>query len=82
MLENKINVYPNPCNGSFTISLKDFNSEYYKMTILDLNGKIVWSDDKINTQEVNINLGSVNKGIYFIKVHLGEELFYNKIIII
>lgn len=66
---SEVLVYPNPNNGDFTI---DLNSEYYgdlNISINDLSGKLIYSDDVFKSQNIlinNISIPDINKGMYFI----------------
>ncbi len=76
-------IYPNPNNGIFTIS--NFGlADVYKLEIIALKGKIVYSDvirwDKNDTKEININ--NLSKGIYFVKFQTDKCVEYRKIIVL
>lgn len=76
-------IYPNPNNGIFTIS--NFGlADVYKLEIIALKGKIVYSDvirlDKNDTKEININ--NLSKGIYFLKIQTDKCVEYRKIIVL
>ena len=62
---NSIELYPNPNNGQFYIetSLLEYNVEIY-----DLNGKVVYSENNINAQLYAIELETVDRGFYFVRL--------------
>jgi len=75
----EINVFPNPSNGSFTLWVG--SEEEKDVFIYDLLGKVVFQ--KMNTEEkkININLSTMPKGIYIVKVINDERSKVKKITI-
>ena len=73
----KINIYPNPSNGTFTIINNEL--QITNIEITDITGKLVLS----KTTKVNNNSQySINKkGIYFITIKTEIQIFTEKIII-
>jgi len=73
---NKICVYPNPSEGTFSI----VNSELQilNIQITDITGKIL-KNEEINIK--NFQFVISKKGVYFIKVETGDEIFTKKLII-
>ena len=71
--EDKISVYPNPNNGSFTVKLPDL-SKAGEMVITDMTGKIVWEKDLLNNNQLEtfITLNNVNSGFYLLNT--GKEV--------
>ena len=78
-----IQIYPNPNNGNFTLSYQLIDVTEADVTIEDVTGKLVYST-KLNVQNrsINLNLGNVRNGIYFLKVIGNKEIIsVNKIVI-
>jgi len=61
--EANIDVYPNPNNGNFSISINTSKTTCY--SILDSTGRIV-SNGTLNSFENNIDISNMPKGIYFL----------------
>ena len=59
-------VYPNPSNGVLTIS---GNNGIRKIDILDLTGKIVYSESVNETNNTKLNLTNRLNGVYVVKVY-------------
>jgi hypothetical protein len=72
--EEKMNVYPNPCNGQFIISTDE---KEFTVTVYDLSGKKVYS----SANEKSINIISQPKGIYFVQLIAGDKIYSQKIIL-
>ncbi|MFZ4796125.1 MAG: T9SS type A sorting domain-containing protein [Bacteroidia bacterium] len=76
------NVYPNPNNGNFNVSMiSDNTEEVAQVTIINVVGQVVSSitipnNNGVINSEINANLST---GIYFVKVQLGSEVSVAKI---
>jgi len=79
---DKISVYPNPApKGQLNIHINDFVGKI-NIQVADLNGRIVYkvTDSNFNIDK-SINLNSLQKGIYILKVNNETVNFTEKIII-
>ena len=63
---DKIKVYPNPSNGTFTISS---NSEIDQVEIYDLTGRSV-NQLKVNANTTEVNLTDQTRGVYIVRIVL------------
>lgn len=78
------NIYPNPSNGSFNISMKLDSSEDVLISVYDILGKeiannIYKNNDFVFFQQLNyVNLA---RGFYILKVKQGDKITSNQIII-
>ncbi len=79
-LENKISIVPNPNNGLFTIKTKGLNTPNSVVEIYSVSGKLIYQN-KLNSNAFDIDLGYQAKGIYFIKITAGNQVFNSKLII-
>ena len=83
--DNKVNVYPNPSEGNFSISFELKRSEEVSISIVDILGKEVESISRkslekgIHKREMNLN--SMNSGIYFMSIKIGNENHLKKVVI-
>lgn len=68
--ENKagvhVQVYPNPSKGELTV--KHVNSGIQHVELVDLSGKVVYFKSLDNKTEVDLDISSLNKGLYLMKV--------------
>lgn len=73
-----IDIYPNPVEENITVSSNELISSYQ---ITDSQGKII-DELSLNTpsSEVNVNVNSLPKGIYFIRVTTGSKIGLAKFI--
>lgn len=74
-------IYPNPTTSSITV---DFNTDYIsdaKISITDLNGKILYLNSLKNPNPaLRIDLNNYPKGIYLINIQSDDITINNKII--
>jgi len=75
-LNNQVNIFPNPTNDFVTVSFK--NNQNAQLILFDALGKMVLREEIINESVTKINLTSLPKGYYILKV----KSDYNKQIII
>ena len=82
--EQIVSIYPNPSNGLFTFSINNVVTNQIVISILDIQGKIVFTetDKNIATDyKKQINLSDLAKGIYYVKLNIGSEIKTQKLII-
>ena len=71
-------IFPNPSEGLFTIS-SDFKTEA-KIEIFSSLGKSVFKSGAISSKEI-IDLSSLAKGVYFLKIETDNGSLNQKLII-
>lgn len=71
--ETTVEVYPNPAINSLNIRL--VNSSIELVTIVDVNGKTVYSG-----MDTKIDISTLNQGIYFVKVKTEGETYIRKVV--
>lgn len=72
----KINVYPNPANTAINIDSE--NRIPQKIEIYDMNGKLVYKNEKLSIA-VAINTNNWTNGIYFLTLFMDEKPYKIKI---
>ncbi len=73
------NVYPNPNNGVFFISVS-IPQKIKSMALFDINGNKIKSIESINSSPHKVELSNLPKGIYILRVFEGESIKEFKII--
>ena len=78
----KINVYPNPNNGIFTIRFESKNTLSLQLELIDVTGNIIYSETKNHQSKTEFTINETNlpKGIYFIKLNDGNNIYSNAIV--
>jgi hypothetical protein len=77
-------MYPNPTSGSFNLSITNANFSQLIITIVDVQGKVVYSAAENNAgTEFNkvINLENLAKGVYYVKLNTGADIKIEKLIV-
>jgi len=77
-------VSPNPNNGSFRLLLDGLNNSNVNLTIYNLVGQQVYSNEletSTNQLTKDLELNHLSNGVYFIKVETGKEALTKKIVI-
>ncbi|MES2590690.1 MAG: T9SS type A sorting domain-containing protein [Bacteroidota bacterium] len=76
---DKLNVFPNPTDGTLFINLEDLEIESSSLIISNVVGEIVYSE-KINTSEKKIiDLNDQKPGMYLLTIQSTEKLITKKI---
>lgn len=78
MATKNITVRPNPATDNFTIDLTDNSNA--QIELYNLVGQVVYSDN-VQNQTVNVNVSSLNSGVYMLKVTQNGKVFTSKVII-
>ena len=71
-------VYPNPCNGSFTISSDEYND--FLLSVINVLGQTVYSDI-IDSKLTKVNLTGMSKGIYTVELKDENTIYTEKVIV-
>jgi extracellular elastinolytic metalloproteinase len=79
-LDNNFVIYPNPSNGNINIkSLIDFGDA--KVSIFDLNGREVFTNEVSLQNTVNINAENLTTGLYILQINGADYSHSAKLII-
>ena len=82
LFENEISpleIYPNPSNGKVKISIPPMGKG--QIAMFSATGQMVFQDDDVETGEMEIDLSSQPKGIYFIKLEADGKTFVERLIL-
>lgn len=76
-------LYPNPNNGSFTVSFNSNSTNKISVDVFDIRGRNVFSNEYQNNGifNENIQMSTIQSGIYLVKVQDGEQQLTKKIVI-
>lgn len=78
---NSFKIVPNPSNGQFSIQFDEAIKSTAQISILSLNGQIVY-EKQIDAFSDNIDLSlNLQSGMYFIKVSYKEGMLMNKFMV-
>jgi len=86
---NEIKIYPNPTSGLFTINFKRDIGTFVSIQIMDKSGNILhkvavekYSDKEYQDIVIDSKSIGLKKGVYFIKINIGEDVFMKRIAIL
>lgn len=75
-------VYPNPASNFVTISNTGNNLNEATINIIDINGRILSTENKVNLNGLHqISIQSLQSGIYFLSIKDGIQTSIQKIIV-
>lgn len=79
--EQKIQLFPNPSHGTFTINFMDDAPENAILRISDQLGQTVYEKKLTGNKSHQINAGKIADGIYFIRIQSKGKAYLMKLII-
>ena len=65
-------VYPNPASTNATVQLKGVKGNV-SVVLTNLQGAVLWRNERVNSNSISIALGQLPVGMYFIKVKDNEH---------
>ncbi len=75
-----VSVYPNPNNGTFTVSLGDMSSDNTTIVLYDVTGRMIMSKKMYaNTEVVELRNGA--KGVYLLRIVTGDSVINKRIVV-
>lgn len=79
-----ITVYPVPANNFLVIEFGDIANDQVDIILMDVVGKKVFSDRNVEVAEgyIEINLSTLESGVYFVKVRDGSDAEHIRKIVI
>jgi len=77
-----IRIYPNPARGIFNIVPEGGSSTSMKITVQDLNGKIIANKAFKGSNEYQLDLSGAPEGCYNIIIHTDDQVLVRKLVII
>jgi hypothetical protein len=84
MANDEVTIYPNPNNGSFTLNMKFENKDVVSIKLYNSMNEVVYEENNVNTElnfSKRINLRTLSKGIYYLRIMGSETESVSKIIL-
>jgi Secretion system C-terminal sorting domain len=80
----KVNaLLPNPTKDNLTIQFESNNNETVQMSVMDMTGRVVLTQNAQNTEGPNavvLNLANLSNGMYMVSLRNNESVIVNKIV--
>ena len=70
-------VYPNPSNGTFTVS--GIDSEIYSVKVYRIDGSLIYQNKNLNTNKCQVQMPDATNGVYLLEVQGSEGVSVFKI---
>lgn len=85
-LAEQLNIFPNPSDGKFQLSLKYEGNDKVTAKVYDITGKVIEdiSNELVKEESsvtAQVDLKDPRSGIYFLRIQMGSKLLTKKIII-
>ena len=80
-----LSFYPNPATDFVSVQFKDSSSEKIQLELIDVNGRVVFTQSFDNTTNVvnqEINTTQLGTGVYMLNVRLDNQLISKKVNVI
>lgn len=74
------NVYPNPSDGTLFVDLSG-TDESISMQLINTTGQVCWASSENSGRTVQISVGNMPKGVYFLKLTSSSQIETSKIIL-
>jgi hypothetical protein len=81
IFETDIEIFPNPSNGMFQICMKENVGEKGEISISDMLGNIVYSENIIVSYKQMVDLSHLSKGVYIFSYKSGSGSVSKKLVI-
>lgn len=85
-MSSSVSVYPNPASGTMTLNLKFERPGTLNLTLMNLQGQIVFELPKENFKpgmwNKTLSLPELQQGTYFLNGNFGDQFFIKKITIL
>jgi endoglucanase len=74
-------IFPNPANDNVTIKIPLAGYADYRCSIVDITGKQVLNEEFGSSTSINLNIGNLESGMYFVKLSTGNSVIsYKKLV--
>lgn len=79
--EEEIEIFPNPSNGVFSVHSLAANNEEQFIEVYNMLGEKIYSTIGNKQKTYTIDISNSPKGIYYVKLHMGEKINTKKIVV-
>ncbi|MFK7925201.1 MAG: T9SS type A sorting domain-containing protein [Bacteroidia bacterium] len=77
----EVQVYPNPSNGVFYVEVQDTDLMQLELKVVNLIGKTIKQETLEANQRLQIDLHNQPKGVYFVHLKAGNDVYMKRIVI-
>ncbi len=76
----KAEIYPNPVSSILSIEFYDEVTNSVDIELCNVLGKVVFKTQSSAEQIINLDLGHLTKGVYFLKINTENQHFSSKLL--
>lgn len=76
----KAKIFPNPFENALIITFSSPMLKNISVIIFDINSKIIFNQEFLPTQRLELNINDIANGAYFLRVTSGKQHFNTKLI--
>ncbi len=76
---NVASVYPNPANANVTFKFENFTMDKFTLKLFDQQGRPVKTITEITSNEIKLEGGDLNKGLYIFTLASDKKMFTGKL---
>ncbi|GAB4423974.1 MAG: hypothetical protein OHK0039_40880 [Bacteroidia bacterium] len=76
-----MNIYPNPTNGVFHLSIRSGDLQSYRVKVVNLIGQTIADRMVPAHEDVRFDLSGNPKGVYFLQIENGSEMIIRRIVV-
>ncbi len=83
-IDYAFNIYPNPTNDHATVAFTTDTEDVYLIRLIDVTGRIIQASNYtsiIGENQYQLNLSTVDKGVYTVILQNGTTLLQSKIVV-
>lgn len=80
-IEQRITIYPNPLKGIFNLQLHNLLEKEGHYVVFDVIGNKIQEGSFTDQPNYRISLPNTPAGIYLLRIHLGDQSFSRKIMV-
>lgn len=74
-------IFPNPSNGIVNVTLNNTNAKGAKLAVLDVTGRVVYSQEVFTDEQIMIDLSDKSSGTYMLRVNLDGKQSTQRIVL-
>lgn len=77
-----LDIYPNPTDGKVTLTMNLVKEEAVEVGLYTLEGRAIYNNIYPRTRNIQeeLNMQEYAKGVYVLKLKVGEEHYYHKVV--
>lgn len=80
LLDDEVLIYPNPTTTQLNIRLKNENNAIENIQVTDVLGRVVYTENGLNTNVAIINTQSLSSSIYHVFIKTKDGIYTGKIV--